>query len=74
MGYTVYITANRYYEVHIKDAKDTDDAMQQLWQSMITERSKAMRMSLNRRSRNRRMIDWQASGKPVGYQKLRIVG
>lgn len=20
MGYTVYITANRYYEVHIKDA------------------------------------------------------
>lgn len=28
-GYTVYITANRYYEVHIKDAKDTDDAMQQ---------------------------------------------
>ncbi len=24
MGYTVYITANRYYEVHIKDAKDTD--------------------------------------------------
>lgn len=23
------ITANRYYEVHIKDAKDTDDAMQQ---------------------------------------------
>ena len=22
-------TANRYYEVHIKDAKDTDDAMQQ---------------------------------------------
>ena len=29
MGYTVYITANRYYEVHIKDAKDTDDAMQQ---------------------------------------------
>lgn len=28
MGYTVYITANRYYEVHIKDAKDTDDAMQ----------------------------------------------
>lgn len=72
MGYTVYITANRYYEVHIKDAKDTDDAM--LWQSMITENSKAMRMSLNRRSRNRRMIDWQASGKPVGYQKLRIVG
>lgn len=72
MGYTVYITANRYYEVHIKDAKDTDDAM--LWQSMITENSKAMRMSLNRRSRNRRMIDWQASGKHVGYQKLRIVG
>lgn len=29
MGYTVYITENRYYEVHIKDAKDTDDAMQQ---------------------------------------------
>lgn len=29
MGYTVYITANRYYEVYIKDAKDTDDAMQQ---------------------------------------------
>ena len=29
MGYTVYITANRYYEVHIKDAEDTDDAMQQ---------------------------------------------
>lgn len=28
-GYTVYITANRYYEVHIKSAKDTDDAMQQ---------------------------------------------
>lgn len=24
MGYTVYITANRYYEVHIKDAKDTE--------------------------------------------------
>lgn len=45
-----------------------------LWKSMITESSKAMRMSLNRRSRNRRMIDWQASGKPVGYQKLRIVG
>ena len=22
MGYTVYITANRYYEVHIKDAKE----------------------------------------------------
>lgn len=74
MGYTVYITANRYYEVHIKDAKDTDDAMQSVWQSMITESSKAMRMSLNRRLRNRRMIDWQASGKPVGYQKLRIVG
>lgn len=71
MGYTVYITANRYYEVHIKDAKDTEDAMQQ---ALITESSKAMRMSLNRRSQNRRMIDWQASGKPVGYQKLRIVG
>lgn len=73
MGYTVYITANRYYEVHIKDAKDTDDAMQQALANMITESSKAMRMSLNRHSQNRRMIDWQASGKPVGYQKLRIV-
>lgn len=74
MGYTVYITANRYYEVHIKDAKDTDDAMQQALASMITGSSKAMRTSLNQRSQNRRMIDWQASGKPVGYQKLRIVG
>ena len=73
MGYTVYITANRYYEVHIKDAKETMQCSR-LWQSMITGSSKAMRMSLNRRSQNRRMIDWQASGKPVGYQKLRIVG
>lgn len=74
MGYTVYITANRYYEVHIKDAKTQTMQCSRLWQSMITESSKAMRMSLNRRLRNRRMIDWQASGKPVGYQKLRIVG
>lgn len=74
MGYTVYITANRYYEVHIKDAKIQTMQCSRLWKSMITESSKAMRMSLNRRSRNRRMIDWQASGKPVGYQKLRIVG
>lgn len=76
MGYTVYITANRYYEVHIKDGMQKIQTMQcsRLWQSMITESSKAMRMSLNLRLRNRRMIDWQASGKPVGYQKLRIVG
>ena len=31
-----------------------------------------MRMSLNRRSQNRRMIDWQASGKPVGSQDRRV--
>ena len=74
MGYTVYITANRYYEVHIKDAKDTDDAMQQALAKYDNGSSKAMKMSLNRRSQNRRMIDWQVSGKPVGYQKLRIAG
>lgn len=27
MKCTVYITANRYYEVHFDDAKDADDAM-----------------------------------------------
>lgn len=74
MGYTVYITANRYYEVHIKDAKDTDDAMQQALAKYDNGELESYGMSLNRRSRNRRMINWQASGKPVAYQKLRIVG
>ena len=73
MGYTVYITANRYYEVHIKDAKIQMMQCSRLWQSMITESSKAMRMSLNQRSRSRRMIDWQASGKIYVCLKLKIV-